>query len=127
MPKYFQCVPDFDPSGGLAFCQALLSSLEPQLKLRFGIFPLCLPPTTPPRKVFKAQVKHKLQPQMAKFTFIAKLSSCPTWLRSALFCISSTLPSHRTPPVVVDSKLQLRHASSFGHNWLSKQPKLVGS
>ena len=53
------------------YCQAQLSSLKPQLKLSFAIFPLLL---HPPGKVFKAQVKTKLQPQLAEISLTAKLS-----------------------------------------------------
>ena len=53
------------------YCQAQLSSRKPQLKLSFAIFPLLL---HPPGKVFKAQVKTKLQPQLAEISLTAKLS-----------------------------------------------------
>ena len=85
----------------------------------------------PPGKVFEAQVKPKLQPQMAKLSPIAKLSwalgpaqSLPNW-DQLYFPFHPS--QHRTPTVVVDSKLQLSQASSSSHKWLSKQPLLVGS
>ena len=97
--------------------EGIFAKLRPQLS--WAVFPLMLPPPNPPPlppgKVFEAQVKAKLQPQMAELSPIANLSwalgpaqSLHNWDQ----VYHAFHPSqHRTPTVVVDSKLQLSQAS----------------
>ena len=83
--------------------QAQPSSLKPQLKLSLAIYPL-LPP---PRKVFKAKLKPKLQLQLDDMSLIAKFS----W-------VQHYFEFHPPPPVPVDSKVELSKASSFRQSFL---------